>query len=235
MDKNYEKEYIEFEKNNWWFIGRRDLISKILKNNKNKKILEIGCGSGMNLKVIKNNIVLGLDNSEFLIKNKVIKNMILGDANHLPLKPNSFDYILCLDIIEHIKDDVKIMKTIYGLLKTQGQLIISVPALNSLYGPHDKINKHYRRYNKSLLYERLKKAGFKDIKISFWNSTLFIPAALFKILKKYSKPKNESDVVKIPHIINKLLFNILKIENMFIIKGINLPIGISLFAIAKKR
>ncbi len=240
MKHDWEKRYFEIEKNNWWFLGRRDLVGGFLKGLKNKKILEIGCSTGYNIKELSNkfapgNRFMGLDNSEYFVKNKVFDNVILGDANKLSFKENSFDYILCLDVIEHIEDDVKVMKEIHKILKPNGKFIITVPALQILYGPHDFLNKHYRRYSKSLLKERLFNAGFKSVQISYWIFILFLPVFIIKFTKKFFKAtENSADVLEPPAFGNSFLLRLLKFENFLIKHNINLPIGISLFAVASK-
>ena len=57
MDSESFLEMSRFEKNHWWFCGRRkiiDLFLKKIKLKKNAKILEIGCGTGSNLNMLKN-------------------------------------------------------------------------------------------------------------------------------------------------------------------------------------
>ena len=110
---------------------------------------------------------------------------------------------------------------------------ISVPAFKFLWSYHDDINHHYRRYSKLELIKKLKKTGFKIEKISYWNFILFLPLCLIKSLTK-AKPKNKNQIFKLNPQINKILENLLKIENK-LLKKINMPFGISLFAVARKK
>lgn len=75
-----------------------------------------------------------------------------------------FDTIICLNVLEHIKDDMKALKNLYDLLKDGGHLILLVPAHMFLYGEIDKSIGHYRRYNKIRLNILMKDLGFKIIK-----------------------------------------------------------------------
>ena len=97
------------------------------------------------------------------------------------------------------------------------------------------MNYHYRRYSKKRLIDLISKANFKIEKSSYWNFILFLPTALIKIINHYlSKGKNKSDqLFEVNPMLNKFLTLVLKLENLLIEK-INLPIGISVFVVARK-
>ena len=62
-----------------------------------------------------------------------------------------YDIIILADVLEHIKDDRKILKKLTELLKKNGKIIIYVPAHNYLYSAFDKQIGHFRRYSKKTL------------------------------------------------------------------------------------
>lgn len=53
-----------------------------------------------------------------------------GDLCALPYKDRMFDVILCIDVMEHIKDDVKAVRELFRVLKPEGKLILHVPNKN---------------------------------------------------------------------------------------------------------
>ena len=61
------------------------------------------------------------------------------------------DIIVMHDVLEHLADDAAAARYLGSLLKQGGRLIISVPALPGLFGHHDVLLGHYRRYTKSSL------------------------------------------------------------------------------------
>lgn len=77
-----------------------------------------------------------------------------------------FDFIICLEVIEHIEDDKKALKNMFNLLKPSGKLIISTPSKNApLYklgvaGKFDKRVGHLRRYSLEELERMLDEVGF---------------------------------------------------------------------------
>lgn len=50
-----------------------------------------------------------------------------GDICNIPFPSNTFDVLLCIDVLEHVKDDKKAAKELYRVLKEDGLLILHVP------------------------------------------------------------------------------------------------------------
>jgi len=207
VDNNFEDKYIRLEKNWWWFEGRRDLILQMIKDIPYTKVLEIGCGSGELSKHLKNYI--GID-----ISPKISK-FIIGDAQRLPIKDNSVDLILLLDLLEHTDDKIT-MNEVYRVLKPNGNVIITVPGFMFLWSQHDIDNHHKKRYRRG----ELQLGKFEILKFTYWNSILFPIMALAK--------RKKSQLTILPKSINYILKNILKIENYLISKNMRLPIGVTL-------
>src|SRR5207248_10382430 len=83
------------------------------------------------------------------------------------------DVIVMHDVLEHIEDDAAALAHVRRLIKDEGQLVLSVPALPSLYGLHDEELGHYRRYTKRTLLEVLE-TQFDVQRIRYYGFT-FIP------------------------------------------------------------
>lgn len=119
---------------------RLRLISKILEvQDKNLKILDAGCGYGFITKMLaqKGFLVTGVDNdvnrlkvARKLFQNHEIKFLKAGLSN-LPFKDRSFDLVVCLEVLEHIKDDTKALKELKRITKSSGKIIVSFPEANT--------------------------------------------------------------------------------------------------------
>lgn len=233
----------KLETNHWWYLGRRKiiekLIDKIVQPKEKLKILDVGCGSGGNIKFLqKFGKVIGVDNSKMAIsfcRRNNLKNVLLGDAVRLPFNKNSFDLITSLDLLEHVKDDQKALKEFNRVLKPGGHLLITVPALKILWSDFDIPSKHYRRYEKKELKIKIKNVGFKITKLSFINFFLFLPIFLIRsaqnTLQKWIKFGRE--LKEQNRIINFVLKQIFSSE-VLLIEKFDLPIGVSLICIAQK-
>lgn len=231
MKRIYEEEYVRSEQKNAWFIRRKEFIFQLLKDErKTAKIIEIGCGSGYILDYLQKKgfkKLRGVDSSEYFLK--YYKNI----KKSIKIPNEKYDIVLLLDVIEHVKEEKTILNKINKILNSGGKLIISVPAYMFLWSHHDELNNHYRRYTSKSLKKILLKTGFKIEKITYWNTIMMPGILLFKKLEKISK-KQVSNIESFPVWFNGIYKMILGIENVILRLGINLPFGMSIFAITKK-
>lgn len=77
--------------------------------------------------------------------------------SRVPLQ--SIDTITCVNVLEHIEEDVKALQHMKKLLKKDGRIVLFVPALECLYGSLDALVGHCRRYNKKTLKDSITRAG----------------------------------------------------------------------------
>lgn len=218
---------------NKWILKK---FSKYLKG----EILEIGSGIGNFTKLlIKYGDVWASDISkEYLSKIKQeipeVKGVGIVDIeqgkyffnNRQNTSVNKkFDVIVCLNVIEHIKNDQNAFTNLQRLLKPKGVLILIVPSGMNLYGKIDQAIGHYRRYNKSDLQKQLHDAGFKILKSRLLN---FIGGLGWffsgRVLKQTTVKKT-----------NVKIFNVISPVFLLLEKFWEPPIATSVFIIARKR
>jgi SAM-dependent methyltransferase len=70
-----------------------------------------------------------------------------------------FDAIMAVNVIEHIRDDQALVRTLAGLLRPGGSLLVYVPACPLAYGHLDRALGHHRRYTPATLTALLGGAG----------------------------------------------------------------------------
>lgn len=159
-------------------------------------VIDIGCGDGYYLYLLLNLPVklslTGYDNDKIVLENakknlrsKKIR-LVLGTAENIQLRDESFEKIIMTEVLEHIEQDKKALKEIYRLLKPNGMLLLTVPSYNfpflwdpinwilqNLLGTHIGGSgflagiwaRHLRLYRKDALEKIVKNAGFKIEKI----------------------------------------------------------------------
>jgi glycosyltransferase involved in cell wall biosynthesis len=80
-----------------------------------------------------------------------------------------FDSVICLNVVEHLEDDVNALRNIRRSLDRNGRAIILVPNGPGLYGSLDRVLGHYRRYTRKQLITACEQAGFHVEKLLKFN------------------------------------------------------------------
>jgi SAM-dependent methyltransferase len=83
-----------------------------------------------------------------------------------------FRFISCMEVLEHLPDDALALEHVAKALSPGGQLFVSVPAWQSLWGPQDVAAGHVRRYEPDRLRERLERVGLAVIRMKCWGGPL---------------------------------------------------------------
>lgn len=241
MDAGFYKTYFEIEKNHWWFRVRRNIILSLIKKykiSKTAKIFDFGCGSGYTVGYLQKlgYDVSGSDTSQEAIKfgrKEGIKNLQIVESGTMP--PNSsFDLILALDVIEHIKDDAGAIKALERALKPGGMFIITAPAYQWMWGVQDKVAHHFRRYNMGTLLRLFEDTNLSVLKRSYFNTFLFLSIAAVRLAGKLFKTKDrESDFDINNRLANAVFYFIFNLESK-LLRFFNFPFGVSILLVLRK-
>lgn len=158
------------------------------------KFLDVGCHSGLFTEKVVSKLkpteVHGIDVSKSAIlkakKRVKMGNFQVADAHKLPFKSNYFDVVICLEMLEHVDNPVKVMSEIYRVMKKGGYGIVLVPSDNILFKfvwflwnikyPVWK-HAHVQSFQNSSLENLVKTAGFKISKHKTFN------AGMLKVVK----------------------------------------------------
>lgn len=243
MEKELYDDMYRQEQTHWWFQARREIITDIVRvaappnvAAAKPKLLDVGCGTGFILERLRAWYdVYGLDHAEVAVeycKQKSLLNVrqgVLGAEDF----GTQFDLILFLDIIEHINDDLDVLRKAHLYLKERGQVIVTVPAYKFLWSRHDEIHHHRRRYTKASLKTLLTRAGYEPVFISYYDMILFPAVFVVRKLGKLFGRRNASDTWHPGKRINQLLYTLFSLERKLLPK-ITLPFGVSLLCLAKR-
>ena len=160
------KELEMFDSANIWRKYVYLLIKKYLKED----ILEVGAGIGSFTNNYRDNFknitITELDKKNIReLKRRFKKSKIKITSQYTEQVKKKFNTILYMNVLEHIKNDKKEIKSALKKLKCNGHLIILVPAHNELFTKFDKEIGHHRRYKVNFF----KKIKLKDCEIRSLN------------------------------------------------------------------
>jgi len=245
MDTEAYEEMIELQEKHWWFIARREVIQSLIKlqmpHSPTANVLEIGCGVGGNVELLsKSGNYLGIDMHKAAIDYCSEKfpqfNFKCARIEDIPLEFNSnkFDSIYILDVLEHLENEVEILKTVKSYLKESGKILVTVPAFEFLWSQHDNFVHHMRRYTKDSLRKILEESGYTVERLSYFNSLLFPLALIQRLGMRFLNKKLSSHLSMPPKIVN-WLFKVIFLQEAWIIRFTNMPVGLSITAVVRKK
>jgi 2-polyprenyl-3-methyl-5-hydroxy-6-metoxy-1,4-benzoquinol methylase len=94
----------------------------------------------------------------------------LEDCNRGDLLEERFDTIVCVNVLEHIEDDIRALRLFHDIVApTGGTVLIFVPAIQQAYGPLDAALGHHRRYTKRSLGAAFDAAGLDLVELKYTN------------------------------------------------------------------
>ena len=250
MDLTYEAKYHQLEEEHWWFASRRDAVYDLIKQLKlpiSAAVLEIGCSGGplmQRLRAAGYTDLTGIDVSVpaiELAQARGVPNVSVMDGAALTFGDARFDLVIASDVLEHIEDEVRALREWTRVLKPGGQLLVFVPAHAYLWSEHDVVNHHFRRYSRQDLTAAIQRAGLSVERSSFWNTAMYFPTAALRLGRRLvsgpvSPVKKAGATGDLHHFAgpaNTLLLQWVKFENR-LLRHLNLPLGVSVFALAQK-
>jgi SAM-dependent methyltransferase len=153
---------------------------------------------------------------------------------HIPFDEERFDLICLFDVLEHIDADVETLAALAPRLASGGWLMLTVPAYAWLWSEHDEHLHHKRRYTARRLRAKIAAAGLHPARISYFN-TLLLPLVAAGRCKDRLMRRNTPTGTRIPREpLNGVLQAVFGSER-FLLRGANLPFGVSLLALSRAR
>jgi SAM-dependent methyltransferase len=201
-----------------------------------QRIIEVGCGTGnFTRHLLDRELIIGLDvvgecvtglrerlGSPANVEARVLD---VQDPKFVSLKQARPDTIVCLNVLEHIRDHRLALEHMHKVLEPAGRAIFLLPAFESLYGPIDQNLGHFRRYSKRAWRSLAESAGFQVRVSRYFNFPGFFGwwanARVFK--------KEQQSASQIKFFDSKIVPVISKMESWM-----EPPVGQSIFTVLEK-
>ncbi len=195
-----------------------------------QRVLEVGAGTGTITQFLRDrDRTLATDvDAQYLhlLERRFEHNVNVYDLSQPPpeaVARQKYDTVICLNVLEHIRDDRAALERLYDLLEPGGRLVLLVPAHGALYGEIDQAIGHYRRYEKDALAQLLAGVGFETSELFFVNALSTVGWYLNgRLLKRNSVPGMQARVAD-------RLVPLYRLE-----RKLNLPFGLSVISVAHR-
>jgi SAM-dependent methyltransferase len=247
MEKNYYKEYYHLERQHWWFTARAQIlmshVETLFPNRRDLRILNVGVATGRTSELLQQfgnveSVEYDSDCYAF-VRDEVKIPVVQGSILALPYADQSFDLVCAFDVIEHVDDDATAVREMQRVARLGGVVCVTVPAFMFLWSEHDVVNHHFRRYSSRQLRTLFEQqAQLSPIFHSFFNTWLFFPIALFRLLAKIlprraktaEQTASDFGVMQGSSMVNRLFYRLFLSENALLRRRIAMPVGVSLLS-----
>jgi len=232
------------ERDHFWFRGFRKFVEPLIAaaaGGRRLEILDCGCGTGHNLQMLRRyGRAYGIDLTWAGLqyaRGRGERHVARATAASLPFGAAAFDLVTSFDVLYSLPDAVErdAIAEMFRVLKPGGTLIVNVAALDALRGNPSVLWGEIRRYSKSDLRRRLEAAGFRVAHSTYTNFSILPLVAAVRLKQRLSgdhvESQDESTVPPAP--VNALLSGLLAVEAAAL-RVVNMPVGSSLIAVARK-
>lgn len=232
------------EERYWWYVGMRRITDTLLAGqlqNKNLKILDAGCGTGMNLLHFENkgHAAFGFDlapEAVSAVRTRGFQKVVRASITEIPCATGTFDLACSFEVIDEVPDQARAIQELHRVLKPGGFLLLRLPAFNWLRSSHDDDIGTLRRFTLPEMETALQHAGFTICRSTYANSLLFPVAALRRFLKRFGIGSG-TDTKPLPaglRWLDPVFLAMLRLESVFLQSFGKLPFGLSAICYAQK-
>jgi SAM-dependent methyltransferase len=230
----------------FWFKGlrrtARQLIDAARGQHELRRIVDCGAGTGRNLDWLReygDAVGVELSPTGLAAGRARSRRLVAGSVAALPFADASVDLATSFDVLYCLDDatERKALAEMWRILRPGGLVIVNAAALDVLRGSHSTLTHEVRRYTPERLRSRLLDAGFTVERLTFTNFTPFPVALVVRGLERLSGRASEASDhdLRVPAWPINAFFNMTLLAEAAVLRVVNLPIGTSVMAVARKK
>ena len=157
---------------------------RLVKREIGQRVIEVGCGLGnFTGMLLDREAVVAVDKEDRCIdllrqrysgrENLQAVKFDVADENFPTLAQFRADSCVCLNVLEHVGDDLAALRNVSSVLVAGGVIVLIVPAFQALYGPIDRNLDHHRRYTRASMARLADSTGLRVKKSRYMNAVGF--------------------------------------------------------------
>jgi SAM-dependent methyltransferase len=220
----------------WYYRAKSAAMLRMLEGSKLDKVLDVGAGSGFF--------------SRYLLDHTECREAVCVDPNYpaetdalqggKPIRfvrhADHFDghVVLMMDVLEHVADDVGLLRAYAARAPRGARVLITVPAMPWMWSSHDVFLEHYRRYTVGSMAKVIDAAGLKRLSLCYYFGFTLPLAAMVRLGRRLIPGHTVvpgSDMRVHTQLVNAALLEICMAE-LAVFRG-NRIAGLSVFALAE--
>ena len=230
------------EEKHWFYSGKREIarrwLARIAPTSNVGTLVDVGAGTGLFATEMQSRYwVTAVDpdsNALRLLQTRTNLPTIAASANDLPFRTGSVTVVTALDVIEHIEDDIGAVTEFTRIVSPNGAIILTVPALPSLWSEWDVALHHYRRYTRNSLRHVLAGLPVEICYLNYMNTFALAPIWAYRTARRFGiRPSGNRLEDRIPpEPVNGLL------RRLFVgpaLWNVPMPAGVSLIAVLRRK
>jgi SAM-dependent methyltransferase len=227
----------------FWFRGFRSFVTPVLtqlaRGRTDLRIIDCGCGIGHNFDLLRRfGRPLGFElTAAGAAAAGTLAPVARGDITRIPFPSGWFDAATSFDVMPCIEDDVSAVREMARVVRSCGFVVVTVAALDMLYGDHSEVWGEFRRYTPATARRLLEGAGLRVERVEFMFASLFPLMLSVRTLQRVLRPLRsapaQSDMAVPWGPVNAILGWLVSGEAA-LARRFRMPIGSSLLVVGRK-
>lgn len=224
----------------WYYVSKGRALLSFLGRARAESLLDVGAGSGIFSRQLLDAGICGAAtcvDPAYAREHTESHNGKEISFVHSAGGPGR-DLVLMMDVLEHVDDDVGLLRRYSENQKPGGLVLITVPAFRFMWSGHDVFLEHRRRYTRRQIEHVVRDAGLEVVRSRYFFGLLFPAAAAIRLygarrLKKQGFAA-KSDLKKAPAWLNRALILMHGLER-FALFPLNVFAGLTVFCLARRK
>lgn len=224
----------------WYYVSKGRALKYFLRHVCKASLLDVGAGSGIFARQL---LDAGVCEQATCVDPAYAEERTELHNGHeiafvRSVERPKHDLILMMDVLEHVDDDVGLLRHYSEGLPQGGWVLITVPAFQFLWSGHDLFLEHRRRYTRRQIEDVVARAGLTVVRSRYFFGFLFPVAAAIRLYAarrlKNGGPAPQSDLRRASALVNWMLALAHDLERATLFR-INTVAGLTVFCLARRK
>jgi 2-polyprenyl-3-methyl-5-hydroxy-6-metoxy-1,4-benzoquinol methylase len=219
----------------WYYRSKSQAVERLLRGADARTVLDVGAGSGFFSRHLLANSAA--TEAWCVDRNYAADSDIVENGKNIHFRRAvgqlDADLVLLMDVIEHVDDDLGLLREYVAKAAQRATFLISVPAFQFMWSGHDVFLEHKRRYTLSALERVVQAAGLRVIHSTYFFAGIFPAAAMSRLPRRLfgGEARPASDMRSHSRAMNAFLYGVSRAELVLIPH--NRWFGLTAFCVAR--